>query len=109
MGLKKLWIWMVWLMVTCVMGGILTYKLRSSDRRVFLPGKTTTGHYQIELDCNACHGSSAEPVAASHKLRLVPDTKWWFYGLPTKKLEMGWCIKCHRQNGASQDCLTCHY
>ena len=52
---------------------------------------------------------AAEPVEGSHKLRLVPDTKWWFYGLPAQKLEMGWCIKCHRQNGASQDCLTCHY
>jgi hypothetical protein len=66
-------------------------------------------HIAAGLDCNACHGSASEPVEAAHKLRMVPDTKWWFYGLPTKKLEMGWCIKCHRQNGASQDCLTCHY
>jgi hypothetical protein len=66
-------------------------------------------HIAAGLDCNACHGSATEPVEASQKMYLVPDTKWWFYGLPTKKLEMGWCIKCHRQNGASQDCLTCHY
>ena len=25
------------------------------DRTVFLPGATTDGHYQIELDCDACH------------------------------------------------------
>jgi hypothetical protein len=66
-------------------------------------------HIAAGLDCNTCHGSAEEPVEAAHKLRLVPDTQWWAYGLPTKKLEMGWCIKCHRQNGASQDCLTCHY
>jgi len=66
-------------------------------------------HIAAGLDCNACHGSAAAPVQGTEKLYLVPDTKWWFYGLPTKKLEMGWCIKCHRQNGASQDCLTCHY
>ena len=42
---------------------------------------------------------------------LVPDTQWWFYGLPTAKLEMGWCIQCHRDNNqqATQDCLACHY
>ncbi len=66
-------------------------------------------HISAGLDCNACHGSAAEPVEEAHKLRMVPDTKWWAYGLPTQKLEMGWCIKCHRQNGASQDCLVCHY
>jgi hypothetical protein len=62
-------------------------------------------HVAAGLDCQACHG----PVQDMEKLYLVPDTKWWQYGLPTKKLEMGWCIMCHREMGASQDCLTCHY
>jgi len=66
-------------------------------------------HVQAGVDCNTCHGSAEQPVEKMDKLYLVPDTKWWAYGLPTQKLEMGWCIKCHRQNGASQDCLTCHY
>ena len=43
------------------------------------------------------------------KVHLTPDTKWWPWLLPTQKLEMGWCIQCHRLNGASQDCVTCHY
>ena len=55
MGPKKLWIWLIWFLVTCAMAGFLTYKLRSADRRMFLPGQTTAGHYQIELACNACH------------------------------------------------------
>jgi hypothetical protein len=31
--------------------------------------------------------------------------------MPVKKLEMGWCIDCHKSNGgqASSDCLTCHH
>lgn len=66
-------------------------------------------HLAAGLDCNECHGSAEYPVEEQHKLFLVPDTKWWAYGLPAQKLEMGWCIKCHRQNGASDDCLTCHY
>jgi hypothetical protein len=43
------------------------------------------------------------------KLFLVADTKWWQYGLPTKKLEMGWCVICHRASIVSTDCLLCHY
>jgi len=64
-------------------------------------------HVAANVQCQECHG----PVEKLDKLYLVPDTKWWFYGLPTQKLEMGWCIKCHRQNDqqASQDCFRCHY
>ncbi len=64
-------------------------------------------HVKAGVECQRCHG----PVEELDKLYLVPDTEWWQYGLPTKKLEMGWCIMCHRENNmqASQDCLTCHY
>ncbi|MAE95628.1 MAG: hypothetical protein CL910_13300 [Deltaproteobacteria bacterium] len=62
-------------------------------------------HVRAGFECQTCHG----PVESLDKLYLVPDTKWWQYGLPTQKLEMGWCVLCHRDNGASQDCLTCHY
>ncbi len=24
-------------------------------------------------------------------------------------LKMGWCLDCHRESGASQDCTVCHY
>lgn len=64
-------------------------------------------HVAAGVTCQKCHG----PVEEIDKLYLVPDTKWWQYGLPTAKLEMGWCVMCHRENNqqASQDCLTCHY
>ena len=64
-------------------------------------------HVQAGVECQKCHG----PVEEIDKMHLVPDTKWWFYGLPTEKLEMGWCIQCHRENNqqATQDCLACHY
>ena len=61
-------------------------------------------HVRAGFDCQTCHG----PVEALDKLYLVPETRWWQYGLPTQKLEMGWCVMCHRDNGASQDCITCH-
>jgi len=64
-------------------------------------------HVAAGLECQRCHG----PVEEMEKLYLVPDTNFWYFGMPAAKLEMGWCIQCHRENGqqASQDCLTCHY
>ncbi len=62
-------------------------------------------HIAAGLDCQTCHGS----VAEMDKVSMLEDTKWWPWLLPTHTLEMGWCIKCHRQNDASQDCYTCHY
>ncbi len=62
-------------------------------------------HLAAGIDCQRCHG----PVEELDKLYLTEDTVWWPWLLPAAKLEMGWCIQCHRDNGASQDCLTCHY
>jgi hypothetical protein len=26
-----------------------------------------------------------------------------------RELTMAWCVECHRQRSAPDDCLTCHY
>jgi hypothetical protein len=62
-------------------------------------------HVAAGVACQRCHG----PVETMDKVYLSSDTIWWPWLLPSKKLEMGWCIDCHRSNQASQDCLTCHY
>ena len=62
-------------------------------------------HVAAGLDCTVCHGE----VAEMDKISMIEDTKWWPWLLPTQPLEMGWCIPCHREYGASQDCYTCHY
>ncbi len=62
-------------------------------------------HVRAGFSCQTCHGA----VETYDKLSLVPDTKWWPWLLPTAKLEMGWCIECHRRNNATQDCAACHY
>lgn len=62
-------------------------------------------HIQAGFECQQCHGA----VEEMDKVHLIEDTHYWPWLLPTKTLEMGWCIDCHRQNGASQDCYTCHY
>ncbi len=63
-------------------------------------------HVRAGFECQTCHGQ----VEEMDKLYLVPDPQWWnWWALPSQKLEMGWCVNCHRDNGASQDCFTCHY
>lgn len=62
-------------------------------------------HVAAGVACQTCHGQ----VQEMDKVALTADTIWWPWLLPSKKLEMGWCVNCHRQNQASQDCLTCHY
>jgi len=57
------------------------------------------------VDCQLCHGL----VQEYDKIFVFEDTKWWPWGLPTRTLEMGWCIQCHREKKASQDCYTCHH
>jgi len=49
-------------------------------------------HIQKGIDCSVCHGE----VKNMEKIRQV------------KSLRMGWCVTCHRENGGSDDCWTCH-
>lgn len=49
-------------------------------------------HIARGFPCQKCHG----PVEKMDEVRQVSS------------LKMGWCISCHRQNGASQECNVCH-
>jgi hypothetical protein len=62
-------------------------------------------HLRVGFECQTCHGA----VEEMDKLYMTEETHWWPWLLPTSKPEMGWCINCHRQNDASQDCYVCHY
>ncbi len=64
-------------------------------------------HVQAGVECQECHGA----VEEMNRVYLVPDTvlrphSLW---LPAAKLEMGWCMDCHLERGASDDCAACHY
>jgi hypothetical protein len=60
-------------------------------------------HVHAGLTCDRCHG----PVETMERIRQV------------ETLSMGWCVKCHRENGRtglagnqvqpSTDCATCHH
>nr|WP_246114628.1 cytochrome c3 family protein [Rubripirellula tenax] len=87
----------------------------SSVKASLLPGETTHGHYQIELDCNACHSpttDSAEHSAGNvmtdacnrchaDQLKRVNDTH------PAKKFRDPTNAESLSILDA-QDCLTCH-
>lgn len=50
-------------------------------------------HVRASVDCAACHGDVGKMTVAE---RSVDHT-------------MGFCVNCHRQKNAPNDCLTCHY
>jgi hypothetical protein len=49
-------------------------------------------HILAQIECDTCHGQ----LKAMELVRQV------------RSLSMGWCVTCHRRNGAATDCLTCH-
>lgn len=64
-GNKKVY-WILWIFLTFGLAGYLTMQLTGEDKQVFLPGKTSHGHYQIEMVCSACH---SEPMGGGAVLQ----------------------------------------
>lgn len=64
-------------------------------------------HVAAGIACQTCHG----PVETMDRVWVTPDTRYRLSSLylPARKLEMGWCVDCHRRNGATDDCAACHY
>ena len=50
-------------------------------------------HVGAGIACQDCHGQVQD-------MEVVEQVAW---------LQMGWCLECHRQKGASTECMTCHY
>jgi len=50
-------------------------------------------HIRAQVDCSVCHGDVPNMTVAE---RVVNHT-------------MGFCVNCHRQKNAPNDCLTCHF
>ena len=50
-------------------------------------------HIRANVECATCHGDVAKMTVAE---RAVTHN-------------MGFCVSCHRQKNAPNDCLTCHY
>jgi formamidopyrimidine-DNA glycosylase len=50
-------------------------------------------HVRAKVDCATCHGDLASQTVAE---RVVDHN-------------MGFCVNCHKQKNAPNDCLTCHF
>jgi hypothetical protein len=50
-------------------------------------------HLAAKVECSTCHGQIAEQTVAQRNVDLT----------------MGFCVNCHTERKASNDCLTCHY
>ncbi|MCP4002976.1 MAG: cytochrome c3 family protein [bacterium] len=64
-------------------------------------------HVESGVACQTCHGS----VEEMKRVYLTEDTRYTARSLylPTAKLEMGWCMECHLESGAPDDCAACHH
>lgn len=49
-------------------------------------------HIKAGVACQSCHGQIPEMEVVER----------------VSSMKMGWCISCHREKGASIDCMTCH-
>ena len=55
----RLWSWQSGALLGLALGAAIALSFGTNQKRVFLPGKTSAGHHQIESACGACH----EPFA----------------------------------------------
>jgi predicted CXXCH cytochrome family protein len=107
--------WIMWLAVTLAIAIFLGVRMTGDDggKSVFLTGKTTHGHYQIEMACSACHKDSfggKETLQSAcldchaSELKLVDDShpKTKFTDPRNadrvKVLDARYCITCHQEH-----------
>ena len=117
-----------------VIGAILAYNLFSGDKSFFLAGDTSHGHYQIELECNACHAkpfsnqdnmqqtceschaNELDKVNDTHPKKVFNDPR---NAELLETLDARFCVSCHREHKpeitrefgvtlASDFCFHCH-
>ena len=102
---------MIWGVLSLTGTGMLANRMfASDDKRMFLPGETTHGHYQIELSCDECHtpgkGVLDDACIRCHgeELKVAQDShpKSKFDD-PTKAdmlklVQADQCIACHTEH-----------
>jgi predicted CXXCH cytochrome family protein len=123
--------WWVGPLVALFLFGYFGYRMLSPDKQSFLPGKTTSGHHQIELACTRCHtpfggvkqqacldchGAGLDAELDSHAPSIFNDPR--SFGM-LEVIDARQCISCHGEHIAelTQDkvanvpkdfCFPCH-
>lgn len=131
---KKVGVLPVGISLTIIIGAMLAYNLFSGDKSYFLGGDTSHGHYQIELQCQACHTSpfatqdnmqqaceschakELDKVNDSHPKKVFLDPR---NAELLQTLDARYCVSCHREHKpeitrdfgvtlAADFCFHCH-
>ncbi len=132
---KKRWAsWIAWGVLTVLCGGYLSYALWGRNEGLFVTGRTSDGHYQIELACRACHGKPFGGAAVlqetclechgeelksagdSHPKRLFTDPR---NADRVAAIDAKRCVTCHQEHRpgmtrtmgvtiADDHCMLCH-
>ncbi|MGH8512196.1 MAG: cytochrome c3 family protein [Gammaproteobacteria bacterium] len=132
---KKRWAsWISWGILTVLCGGYLTYALWGQNEGLFVTGRTSDGHYQIELACDACHakpfgggtvlheaclechGEELKTAGDSHPKRLFTDPR---NADRVAAIDAKRCVTCHQEHRpgmtrvmgvtiADDHCMLCH-
>jgi hypothetical protein len=50
-------------------------------------------HIRAKVECSTCHGNIGGQLVAQRNVEMT----------------MGFCVNCHRERQAPDDCLTCHF
>ena len=50
-------------------------------------------HIAAKVECSTCHGSISRQTVAERNVKLT----------------MGFCVSCHREKQAPNECITCHF
>lgn len=102
--------WLVGFGVSASIAGYLTWALAQPSARVFLPGRTSDGHHQIEDACRGCHtpfggveqdaclrchGRDLEEARDSHPPSKFTDPR---NAQRTSVLDAAHCVTCHREH-----------
>ncbi len=132
--MKKAIPWILWIVSSLILAYYLVSTLQSDDKSLFLPGQTSVGHHQIELQCDACHGESFSDEKAMQKncvschgeeLKAIKDShpKTKFTDPRNadriKVLDARFCVTCHVEHkpditavmGVTKPdgfCIKCH-
>lgn len=130
---KKFWIF--WGITSILIAGYYGFQITSAeDKTSLLIGETSTGHYQIELDCVACHktpfggidalqeacmdchGEELENAHDSHEKSVFTDPR---NADRVEILDARYCVNCHTEHKRSNTlvngltlpgdiCFHCH-
>jgi len=78
---KKKYYWLALLFISISLASYYANALVGDDKSLFLPGITSSGHYQIEMACTECHSESFSDDLVLQKV----------------------CVKCHGKELKSID------